>query len=125
MMEKRITAKKVPAKKMVSAKEAKEARLAKKAQLEAAAQKAKEEASLPPEVDAVAYDYPIGTIYMTANALFTVIRVRKDSNTEWRTVVSANHGDQDYMLDTIRKDAKNDPNFKIVQVGQNGNAKSA
>jgi hypothetical protein len=120
-MNKRITAKKLPAKVVKSSKEE---RLAKKATLEAKASEPKPEPSLPPEINPVTYHYPIGTMYMTANAIFTVIRVRKDSNTEWRTVVSANHGDQDYMLDTIQKDAKSDPNFRIVQAGQSDNAKS-
>jgi hypothetical protein len=71
----------------------------------------------PPKVDLKTFDFPVNSKYVSGNVLYTVSRVRKDSNTEWRTVLSANHGDQDYMLDTIRKDALRDPTFVVVDIG--------
>lgn len=71
----------------------------------------------PPKVDLKTFTFPINSKFVSGNVLYTVTRIRKDSNTEWRTVLSAQNADQDYMLDTLRKDALNDPNFMVVDVG--------
>ena len=71
----------------------------------------------PPKVDLKTFTFPINSKFVSGNVLYTVTRIRKDSNTEWRTVLSAQHADQDYMLDTLRKDALSDPNFMVVDVG--------
>ncbi len=113
MMEKRITAKNVKVKEVKSS--TKEARLAKKAVLEAAASKPQQ--SGPPKVNLKTFDFPVNSKFMTGNVLYTVVKTHKDSNTEWRTVISAVHQDQDYMLDTLRKDAARDPNFIVVELG--------
>lgn len=121
MMKKKLTAKKLPAK-VVTAKKKKpaatEERLAKKAALEAAAQARQEKKDEgPPQVDLKTFSFPLNCKFMNGPVLYTVTRVRKDSNTEWRTVVSAAMGDQDYMLDTLRKDALNTPGFMVLEVG--------
>lgn len=70
----------------------------------------------PPQVDKKTFTFPINSKFMNAGVLYTVTKIRKDVNAEWRTVISAQHADQDYMLETLRRDAQ-DPDFIVVDDG--------
>lgn len=119
MMKKKITAKKLPAKVLTAKKRSTtDERLAKKAALESAAQSRQDaKPSGPPQIDLTTFQFPLNSKFINGTVLYTVTRIRRDSNTDWRTVVSAAMGDQDYMLDTLRKDAMTTPGFMVLEAG--------
>lgn len=73
--------------------------------------------TVPPSVQHtsfVPFDFPIRSKFILENVLYTVVKISKDGNTEWRGVISAANAEQDYMLSTLQKDAAKDPGFVIV-----------
>lgn len=62
----------------------------------------------------VGYDFKIGSKFMLDGIIFTVKALYKDSNTTQIKLWSQEWGEEISMLDKVKKDIKDDPDFVVL-----------
>jgi hypothetical protein len=63
------------------------------------------------------YDFKVGSKFMLGDYIYIVKAHYEDANTRMVKVYSADNGEEIYNLDTLKKDANDDPTFQVIHNG--------